>query len=296
MAQMWIQMHEGQFAKTVQLGEFGNGTFNNCTNPWQNCTSLNLGDFTNLNPQAVTNAGLPVRYGVYNGAFYSDGNNVSLDPTLVDETSSGWIVAIQEGDNTRQGWEAAVKFNVTKKNSGTDQVITYSPIPDLTDTASPVPMVFSSNSGLPVIARVKSGPAEIVNGKLVVKPFAGDSGAMAKIVIRYGQGGNSSFKTAVLKTDTILVSKTSRLPLSVKTRNPVSSEGFYPNPGSQKVFWKGGQTPERILVCDLSGKEILRSEGEVLRGGLDVSALPTGTYLVRYQTKGEVKSFLWIKN
>jgi hypothetical protein len=299
MADLWISMHQGQFTKTPQLGQFDNSSFEDCQNPWQQCSTIfNLSDCAVINPLAITNAGLPVRYGVYNGPFRNETNNlISLDPTLIDETNKGWIVAIQEGDDNRQGWERAVQFRVDKRTSGLDQVISFSPIADKSDTASPFSFSMSSNSSLNVVARIKSGPAEIVNSKIVLKPFAGDSGAKATVIIRYGQCGNGTYKTAPIKADTFIVTKTTRLVSNSEILSSKSRLTFYPNPGTNKLFWKGeNKNIERIIISDLSGKQVLKIKGTSIQNGLDVKDLRAGTYIIHFTSKGENGSSLWVKD
>jgi hypothetical protein len=300
MATLWMQMHQGQFSRTAQLGDFANNTFSACTNPWQTCTTLNMGDYPNpIQPGALTNASLPVRYGVYNGAFSpGPGNTISLDPTLVDETATGWIVAIQEGNETHQGWEQGTRFTVAKKNSGTDQAISVQAIADQADTASPIPLTATASSGLPVVVRIKSGPAEVVGSQIVLRQFAGDSGAVAQVIVRYGQGGNAVFKTAALRTDTFLVRKTTRLTSLDRTISGQEKGRLFPNPGQERVFWRGEQAPGKFLFFDLQGRLQKVVESKSANEGLDVSDLLPGMYSVQVFQNGKWQwhRFVCLKN
>jgi len=295
MATLWINMHQGQFTKTVQQGQYNNSQLDNCPNPpWQQCSpTLVIADYTLLNPNAVTNAGLPVRYGVYNGPFRNEpNNNISLDPTLIDESTKGWVVAIQEGDATHQGWERAVQLLVAKKTNGTNQTITISPIADQTDTSAFVLLNPTSTSGLSVVSRVKSGPAEIIGNQLHFRPFAGDLGARAAVIIRYGQSGNATFNTAGLRTDTIWVTKTI---VGVSKKMKADKNFFYPNPGKSNVFWKGSEAPLLLTVSDMQGCILRNERAKSPANRYDFYDLPKGSYLIRYQTKSEVGTFIWIK-
>jgi hypothetical protein len=301
MADLWVPMHQGQFSKTPQLGQYNNSTLANCQNPpWQMCSpGLVITDYLSpLNPQGVTNAGLPVRYGVYNGPFRNEPTNlVSLDPTLVDETNNGWVVAIQEGNATHQGWEAAVKLKVDKKTSGQNQTLSATPVPDVMDTNPAIPLTVSSTSSLPVVARIKSGPAEIIGNQIVLKPFSGDSGAKATVIVRYGQAGNSTFQTAALLTDTFIVTKSTPLPVSVRSVSKGIKEGeFYPNPGKSVIFWKGSQVPDQVKICDMRGRVIQKANREEITAGIQTSKIPDGTYVIHFSVNGKSGSRIWVKN
>jgi len=293
MAEMWISMHQDQFAKPVQLGQLNNSTLGNCQSPWQTCTTYNIGDVPTFNPQAVTSTSFPVRYGVYNGPFKVESNNtISIDPTLIDETSSGWIVAIQEGGTSHQGWEGPVKINVSKKNTGQDQTTSFQAINDLFHTSNPIAISATSSSGLPVVVRIKSGPAELIDNQIHIKPFAGDSGAKAAVVLRYGQGGNGSFKTAALKTDTFFVTKI----ITGTKKNLTESFGFYPNPSHSKVFWRGQEKPLAIKIFSVQGKEMMMANANEIANGIEISQLAPGYYLAIFRGKQKSGSFSFIKN
>jgi len=297
MADLWISMHDSQFAKTPQLGQFGNSTFDNCQNPWAPCPpNLNLSNGI-VNPLAITNASLPIRYGVYNGPFRIEQNNsISLDPTLIDEGSKGWLVAIQEGDSTHQGWERALQFIVDKKTSGQDQTISFTSIPDKLDTDGPISVTTTSTSGLNITTRIKSGPAEIVGNQIILKPFAGDSLAKATVIVRYGQAGSGTFKTATLKVDTFTVTRTSRIVANKESISPKKSLNFYPNPGRNNLYWKGEiKAIDQIKISDLSGKTIMQASSVGIENGWDVSRISAGTYLIHFTSKGESGSRLWVK-
>ncbi len=297
LATFWKNMHQGQFQKTIQTGSYANSVFNNCTDPWQNCNpGFNLGVNLNINPNATASSSLPVRYGVYNGPYLTDGNLVNIDPNLVGETATGWIYAVQEGDATTQGWERAVRFRTDRKTTGQDQTLTVEPIADKLDTEPGFSYVASSSSGLPVYASIRSGPAIIAGNQILIQPFSGDSLAKAQVVVRYIQPGDATYKTSSQTVDTFWVTKSTPLPLSVKKNDFKKLKGsLYPNPSSQMLFWEGNKVPERMEVFNLTGQKIWSAQGAGFSEKINISAWKPGCYQVNVFSEGEKTNFTLIK-
>ncbi len=68
----------------------------------------------------------------------------------------------------------------------------------------------------------------------------------------------------------------------VEEESPVNSSGLvlYPNPVEDYLSVNAGETGDRLVICDLMGREVksLTVEGS---SGIDVSGLPRGCYIVR---------------
>jgi hypothetical protein len=298
IAAFWKNLHQGQFSKLIQTGQFSNNTFQNCSNPWQTCSpNFNLAFSNLINPAATVSSSLPIRYGVYNGPFVLSGSQIGIDPNLMDETNTGWIVAIQEGDNSTQGWERAVRFRVDKNNGGQAQSISVSPIPDQFDTSAIISLNSTASSGLPLSVTIRSGPARLVGNQIQIESFAGDSGARAQVVIRYGQGGNGSFRTAIMATDTFWVIKTSPLPTSKKLLQSSEYQYIYvPNPASDFLFLNRNSEPEKIQIFDFAGRMCKEFNKGYSTRQIPVSDLSRGTYFLHFFIKNQKYTQVWIKD
>lgn len=299
MAMMWKQIHEGQFQRTAQIGGFGNAQLDACENPWAQCAYIpNLATVEEILPQAQTNAGLPIRYGIYNGPFTSGANSqsVKIEPALIDESPRGWIVAMQEGNTQWQAWERAVSIRVEKKNSGTDQTISFLPLPDVSDSVSALIWQASSNSGLPVSAFIRCGPARIQGNQIQLLPFAGDSGAMAPVVVRYTQRGNAEFRTATIRSDTFFVRKSSPLPTQATKWYPAKKTfAVFPNPGQQVLGWDSGFKLERIQIISTKGNTVADLVCHPTQPYVQLPKLATGLYYVMGYAGQKCFSTTWLK-
>jgi len=75
----------------------------------------------------------------------------------------------------------------------------------------------------------------------------------------------------------------------------IKSISIFPNPAKTDLFIKSEVQIEKVEICDLTGKTIINSNLSIVNS-IDVSALPTGIYLVKiYTDKGVVTQKL-IKN
>lgn len=78
--------------------------------------------------------------------------------------------------------------------------------------------------------------------------------------------------------------------------NPDSGKfAYYPNPVKDVLNFRGNESVKSIQVYDLNGKLILNQTSNSI-SSINLSALPTGTYVVRATTDKEINTFKIVKN
>jgi hypothetical protein len=72
------------------------------------------------------------------------------------------------------------------------------------------------------------------------------------------------------------------MPTSVKNpKNEISGVGIYPNPTTDRVFFKNLPENSTVTVVDLMGRKMLEEKGSEIHGGLSLSSFEKGVYLIR---------------
>jgi hypothetical protein len=81
---------------------------------------------------------------------------------------------------------------------------------------------------------------------------------------------------------TVYAVTTDPMPTSVKNpKNEISGVGIYPNPTTDRVFFKNLPENSTVTVVDLMGRKMLEEKGSEIHGGLSLSPFEKGLYILR---------------
>jgi len=290
LANLWKTLHQGQFARQPQTVITATYPENACPNfqAFQTCDNnvvLGLpGNVFNLNASATS--GLPVRFGTYNGGFQLQNNEIkATSGALETNGATGWAIAIQEGNESFQCFERALRFQVRPKSSGTPQTVTFTPLADQVFTASPFANQVSLSSGLTPEVFVETGSVSYNNGTFTILPFPRGT---STVIVRYGHSGNASHATATSQIDTFLINRTDSVTYNWTKKDSSSWLNLHPNPTHDGLFIAvpTGEQAKRIRIANLQGqvkKQLFTFfSGQVF---MDVKDLPSGAYLLELETE-----------
>lgn len=126
--------------------------------------------------------------------FYRMGLNNSK------RTGDIWLVATNEGDKKYKSTVQQLNIRIPYRNvAGKQQQITFDSIPDINQTIKSVDLHAVSDSGLPVCFYIREGPAEIKDGKLVLRKIPPRTKFPVKVTVvawQYGRSVEPKVQTA----------------------------------------------------------------------------------------------------
>ncbi|MDO8928556.1 MAG: hypothetical protein Q7W54_06185 [Bacteroidota bacterium] len=115
-------------------------------------------------------------------------------------TGDMWLLASHDGDKNNKSTVQQFNIRIPLRNTeGTDQQITFEPLPNIKNGVKPVALSASSTSGMPVYFYVQEGPAEAKDGRLVFTTIPPRSKFPVKITVvawQYGRSIEPKVKTA----------------------------------------------------------------------------------------------------
>ena len=118
--------------------------------------------------------------------FYRMGLNNSK------RTGDIWLVAANDGDKNYKSTVQQLNIRIPHRNVvGKQQQITFDSIPDINQTIKSVDLHAVSDSGLPVCFYIREGPAEIKDGKLVLRKIPPRTKFPVKVTVVAWQYGRS---------------------------------------------------------------------------------------------------------
>jgi pimeloyl-ACP methyl ester carboxylesterase len=288
LAQLWKNLHQGQFSRQSQMVVTAAYPENSCPNAmaFQTCDNNVVlgrpGNIFDLNASATS--GLPVRYGTYNGAFELQDNTVKITSGALETNGGiGWVVAIQEGNENYQCFERALRFQVRPKTNGNTQNTILSQTPDKLYNDDPFSPTVTLSSGLNPEVFIETGAVKYINGQFTILPFPR---GMSTVIVRYGHSGDATLATAISQTDTFLITRNDSVTYTW-LRSTDSHVQLQPNPTQSGVFVKlpAGQTLEFIKLLDASGKVLFTKKcSQESETYLNMSQWPAGQYLIETST------------
>ncbi len=80
------------------------------------------------------------------------------------------------------------------------------------------------------------------------------------------------------------------------SENSKLNVAIYPNPTSNTLNLKGIKERWNAVVCTLDGKKILENQGDLYKKSIDITALASGTYLLKLTTCGSTQIIKFIVN
>lgn len=288
LAQLWKNLHRGQFNRQTQTVVTAAYPENSCPNfmAFQTCDNNVVlgrpGNIFDLNVSSTS--GLPVRFGTYNGAFELQDNLVKVTSGALETNgATGWVVAIQEGNENFQCYERALRFQVRPKNNGNTQNVTLTPTPNKQYNDGSFSPTVTLSSGLNPEVFIETGSVKYSNGQFTILPFPRGT---STVIVRYGHSGDATHATAVSKTDTFLITRNDSV---TYTWNRVGEQvvQLRPIPTHSGVFVKlpAGQTLDSIKLMDSSGKVLFSKKcSQETETYLNLSQWPAGQYVIETST------------
>ncbi len=289
LATLWKTLHQGQFARQTQTVITATYPESSCPNfqAFQTCDNnvvLGLpGNVFNLNASATS--GLPVRFGTYNGGFQMQNNEVkATSGALETNGATGWVIAVQEGNENFQCFERALRFQVRAKTTGTAQTVTFAPLADQEFTSPPFPTQVSLSSGLTPEVFVETGSVTYSNGAFTILPFPRGT---STVIVRYGHSGDVSHATATSRLDTFLINRADSVTFIRLKKDPSDILSLYPNPTEDGLFIvvPTGEKAKSIRILNLQGQ--VKKQFQTAISGqvfIEVRDLPIGQYLLEVET------------
>lgn len=126
--------------------------------------------------------------------FYRMGLNNSK------RTGDIWLIAANDGDKNYKSTVQQLNIRIPYRNVvGKQQQITFDSIPDINQTIKSVDLHAVSDSGLPVCFYIREGPAEIKDGKLVLRKIPPRTKFPVKVTVvawQYGRSVEPKVQTA----------------------------------------------------------------------------------------------------
>ncbi|HEX4083581.1 MAG TPA: hypothetical protein VHY22_01620 [Chthoniobacteraceae bacterium] len=126
-------------------------------------------------------------------------------------TDQIWLLAKQNGDNEYRSAVERASMTIPAHNlQGSDQHITFPPIPSQTNATGSLKLAASSDSGLPVSYYVREGPAEIEGNTLrftAVPPRAKYPIKVTVVAWQYGSPTSPRVKSAEPVTQVITITR-----------------------------------------------------------------------------------------
>jgi hypothetical protein len=98
---------------------------------------------------------------------------------------------------------------------------------------------------------------------------------------------------------TVYAVTTDPMPTSVKNpKNEISGVGIYPNPTTDRVYFKNLPENCTVTVVDLMGRKLLEEKTSEIHGGLSLSSFEKGLYILSVsqglKIVHNVKVFKWL--
>jgi hypothetical protein len=110
-----------------------------------------------------------------------------------------WIVAMHPGDKQYKSMVQQVQITIPKNTLGSDQIITFPPIPPQIKGTALLTLKATASSGLPVQYYVREGPAEVSGDKLMFTGIPPRSKFPVKVTVvatQWGRSVDPQWKTA----------------------------------------------------------------------------------------------------
>ena len=259
-ASKWYDMHKTELAKSPQTVTQVAFT---CNNPWTQCSPNQKLSQASVDMQAAVNTNKPLKYLDYYNTICNTGTEVTPNAAKFDyRKKDDWVTIYQEGDATHRYAENVVRFRMEAKSSGTDQTISFNDIANKKVDDAPFAHGVSSTSNLSVDKFIPSGAIHVDGANLKIVDFAGSK---STAWIRYGQGGDGTFKTATTKEDFFEISN-SRTAQSV-TFNAIGDQ-YYMDKGIQ--LSASAESGNSVKYKLLKGPVTLKGDSLVFQqGGCD---------------------------
>jgi uncharacterized protein YjdB len=245
--------------------------------------------------QYVGGASYPVVASATNGTITYSSSNTSV--ATIDASGNITILAAGSSVITASVVASAAYNSGTASQSLTvdkrSQKITWggSLGTELT-TASPFIVTASSSSLLPTAVTVKSGPAVISAGRVILTGVAGT------VVLSATQSGNSEY-TSISSSYSIVVRsagaieevggpevKYSHKALNTSNDNEDVEITVYPNPTRGIINVTASGTIETMSIYSITGQQVMKVDNQMASMPIDMSGLPKGVYFVRITLNG----------
>ncbi len=108
--------------------------------------------------------------------------------------------------------------------------------------------------------------------KLKFKPIPGKTGKVV-MVLEAREKNGIAIKQATFRV------QVGKIPATLATLNSVSKIELYPNPASDRIYFKCNDDLVFVQIADLNGRIVLKASGN-LASGIDVSSLKKGLYFL----------------